>query len=114
MKRVIAPSLVLVFAVPVALAQPSRDPQAPQKAGQQASQPASRGSSGSPAPGGSAAGAETQSAESKKPQTGDYYQSNENKADPNLKQEKRKEKEEGVTSQLTGRARDSGGRCLAG
>ena len=82
MKRSIVAAAVLALAAPAALAQ---------------------------TPGGSAAGAESQSA--KKPQTGDYYQSNENKADPNLKQEKRKEKAE---KEVSGRAPGSGGRCPAG
>lgn len=101
MKRSIAVSLILALAAPAALAQ-SSDAQTPRKPKQEASQPApdergaSQGSSASPAPGGSSAGAESESA--KKPKTGDYYQSNENKADPNLKAEKRKEKEEGLTN----------------
>jgi hypothetical protein len=45
---------------------------------------------------GSSAGSESQSAQ--KPKTGDYYESNENKADPNWKAEKAKEKAEGLTN----------------
>ena len=101
MKRSIAVSLMLALA-PVAFAQSSGKSDAQQKPEQEAAQPArgehdaSGGSSASSSLGGSSAGAESQSA--KKPKTGDYYQSNENKADPNLKEEKRKEKEEGITN----------------